>query len=408
MGLWIVILTLTVCESALAFASYAKLDDALEDGSKRQKYAQYLNRAFASRTFCAVGRTIAIVCLFTLLLLPVQSGELGPVLFMGIGAVAMLMAELGGRFIGRKWTTAVLIALLPVLQLFWYLAHPFKKQADGTQQAKGLPIDEKVVDAAMEEIRVAIEDAATEGAIDNEEKEMIEGVLEFEDVELREIMTPRTEMECLEVNTPPRELLEKISQFHHTRLPVYEEIRDRVIGVLHVKDLVPAIADSGDSVPLRDLLRESFFVPETKRALSLLKDFKKRHLQIAVVLDEYGGVTGIVTLEDIMEQIVGELEEGFEAEKIEDRIRILGPGALDVDARLNVSEVNDLFGVYLPEDEGYDTIGGFLMTHFASVPKPGDELNYNGVSMKVLKGNDRQIHRVLLKKQSERDGSEKE
>jgi len=316
-----------------------------------------------------------------------------------IGAALLVAAEMTGRFIGRKWATVALIVLLPPLQCVRVLTLPWRLLAGKTAPAAPPTPNEQVVDAAMEEIRVAIEDAASEGALRADEKEMIEGVLEFEDVELHEIMTPRTEMECIELDTPLPKSIEMAAAFRHSRIPVYEEIRDRVVGILHVKDLLPALAhaEPGKS-SLREIVREPFFVPETKRAVSLLRDFKQKHLQIAIVLDEYGGVTGLVTLEDVMEQIVGELEDGSEAQSVEDRVRVLGPGTLDVDARLNVGEVNDLLAADLPEDEDYDTVGGFMMARFASVPKKGAELRHDRLLLRVLDSDDRRVRRVLLQR----------
>jgi magnesium and cobalt transporter len=397
--LWVIILVLAMAETALAYASGAKLEESIEDAAKRERYVRYLDRSGAARFFCSALRVFVVSALIAILAL---KGEGGPPLLWaqaGGGAVAAAVAEVLGRFVGKRLSTGVLLLLLPVLQISWYLAWPIRA-VSGAEGEAGLPErDEQVVDAAMEEIRVAVRDATTEGAIHADEKDMIEGVLEFEDVQVHELMSPRTEIECVEADTPISEALEILADFHHTRIPAYEELRDRVVGILHVKDLLPVVSNpEQDQTSLRDLMRKPFFVPETKRAVSLLRDFQQRHLQIAIILDEYGGVTGLVTLEDVMEQIVGELEEGFEAENIEDRIRALGGGALDVDARLHVDEVNDLMGANLPEDEDYDTIGGFLMAQFASVPEQDQELRDDGLLLRVLESNSRRVHRVLLQR----------
>ncbi len=408
-ALWLAVLVLAMAESALTFASWAKLEATLERPAVRDRYFRYLDRAGPAKVFCIVGRGMGVVAVVAILAARFggPSGLFAAVLT--VGAAAMIAAELAGRFIGRNWATAVLIALLPPLQAAWFVALPFRllrrKPASGPA-----PIpDEEVVDAAREEIRVAIEDAAKEGAILSDERDMIEGVLEFEDAEVHEIMTPRTEMECLEVDTPLPKAVEMAASYHHSRFPLYERVRDRVVGVLHVKDLLPAAVrpDAGEH-SLRGLMHKPFFVPETKGAVSLLRDFKQQHLQIAVILDEYGGVTGLVTIEDVVEQIVGELEEGFEAEGKQDRIRKLGPGTLDVDARLHVDEVNELLGVNLPEDEGYDTVGGFMMAQFASVPRKGLELRHNGVLLRVLDSDDRRVRRVLLQRLEGEDSERSE
>lgn len=395
-GLWIVILACAMAEAALAFASRAKLEETLESAARRDRYFRYLDRAGPAKVLCAAVRVAALAAMLGVIAARAPEGGYGLAGPMAVGAACAIAAELVGRLVGKRWTTVVLIAALPPLQVVRVLTLPLaplrRKAAAGDANAP----DEQVVDAAREEIRVAIEDAASEGAIRADEKDMIEGVLEFEDVEVHEIMTPRTEMECLDVNTSFEETMAAVAGFHHSRIPVYEGVRDKVVGVVRVKDLPAAAA--GDDASLRELMREPFFVPETKRAVSLLRDFKQRHVHIAIILDEYGGVTGLVTVEDVVEQIVGELEDNPEAATMEERVRTLGPDTVDIDARLRVDEVNDLFDVDLPEEEDYDTIGGFMMASFASVPQEGEELRYNGVLLRVLESDDRQVRRVLLQR----------
>lgn len=405
--LWAVVLVLAMAESALSYASQAKIEESIDDTDKRDRYVRYLDRAGAARFVCAALRALGVSALIAVLAVKANGDRSLLWAHIGGGAGAAAVAEVLGRFIGKRLSTQVLIVFLPVLQLAWFVVWPLRLLSGKEPEEGPMERDEQVVDAAMEEIRVAIRDATTEGAIHADEKDMIEGVLEFEDVQVHELMSPRTDIECIEADLPLDEVLDVLSDFHHTRIPVYEELRDKVVGILHVKDLLPVMAEPGrEDTSLRNLMLKPFFVPETKRAVSLLRDFKQRHLQIAIILDEYGGVTGLVTLEDVMEQIVGELEEGFEAENIEDRIRTLGGGALDVDARLHVDEVNDLMGVDLPEDEDYDTIGGYLMARFASVPEEGEELEYDDLLLRVLESDSRRVHRVLLQRTGPDEASE--
>jgi len=316
-----------------------------------------------------------------------------------LGAVLAALAELVGRFVGKKWSTPVLIALLPPLQAASLLIWPLQLLAGKLRPGPIHAPDEEVIEAAKEEIRVALEDAASEGAIHVDEQEMIKGVLDFRDSEVHEIMTPRTEMECIEVETPMHEVIRIIQGLAHSRIPVIEGVRDRVVGIVHVKDLLPlAGSDQAQEHALRDIMRDPFFVPETKGVRSLLRDFRQQHAQIAIILDEYGGVTGLVTIEDIMEEIVGEIEDEFDREDHESRVREIGPGAIDIDARLPVDEANELLGIALPEDEGYDTVAGFVMERFASVPEKGQELRHDGVLIRVLERDNQRVRRVLLQK----------
>ena len=395
-ALWALVLVLAMAEFALTYGSRAKLEENLEGSSLQDRYVRYLDRSGPAKALCVVGRMCAIVAY--VIILARQTDGVAVYLY---AVVPMAMAEIMGRLLGRSLSTPVLIALLPPLQVAWWATRPFKLRSRAPQDEGAPPPDEHVVDAAIEEIRVAIEDAASEGAIHAEEKEMIEGVLEFEDVEVSEIMTPRTDIECIEVNTPLSEAVHIAGKFHHSRIPVYEDVRDRLLGIVHVKDLLSAAAqpDAGGR-SLRDVMQKPFFVPETKHAQSLLRDFKQHHVQIAIILDEYGGVAGIVTLQDVMEEIIGDVDESESGSKV----RRLGPGTFDVDARTRVEEINELLNIDLPEDEDYDTVGGFVIQRFASVPKKGQEMRYNGVLFRVLDSNDRRVLRVLLQRLAPEEG----
>ena len=399
-ALWLLVVVLAMGESALTFASRAKLEETIDDPQRRERYFRYLEAAGSSGALCVIGRILAVAAVIAILARNAAGRDNILLLHVGIGAAFVSLAELAGRFVGKKWATVVLIVLLPPLRLASFVTAPLHLFAR-SRGVGGGPVtpDEEVVDAAKEEIRVAIEDAASEGALHLDEKEMIEGVLEFRDSEVHGIMTPRMEMESVEVGTPMAEAIRMVQNFLHSRIPVYERVRDNVVGVVHVKDLLPLAASPGPQQPaLRDVMREPFFVPETKGVRSLLREFRQRRAQIAVVLDEYGGVTGLVTLEDIMEEIVGEIEDEFDQEDHESRVVPVGPGAFDVDARLPVDEANELLKIALPEDDSYDTLGGFVMERFASVPRKGQELRYNGILIRVLDSDNQHVRRVLVKK----------
>lgn len=398
-ALWLVVFFLAMAESALTYASRAKLEETIQRPATRNRYFRYLERSGPATAVCVLGRVVAVAAIVTILVTNAPRSGILVLAQAAIGAGLAIVAEMTGRFIGKKWSATTLLVLLPPLQPLSLLIEPlylFTKRLRAN--SSGAP-DEEVVDAAKEEIRVAVEDAASEGAIHTDEKEMIKGVLEFRDSEVHEIMTPRTEMECIEIETPMPEAIRAIQGLAHSRVPVIEGMRDKVAGIVHVKDLLPLTGSGGaQQTTLRDVMRAPFFVPETKGVRSLLRDFKQRHTQIAIILDEYGGVTGLVTIEDIMEEIVGEIEDEFDREGQENRVRIVGPGAIDVDARLPVDEVNALLDIALPEDEDYDTVAGFVVERFASVPQKGQELRHDGVLIRVLESDNQRVRRVLIRK----------
>jgi len=199
---------------------------------------------------------------------------------------------------------------------------------------------------------------------DADEKEMILGVQELGETTVKEVMVPRIDTVFLPIDLGREELLEKVVASGHSRIPVYSDSIDSVVGILYAKDLLRALV-KGPSFSLADLVRKPFFVPESKRIDSLLKEFRRKRVHIAVVVDEYGGVSGIVCLEDIIEEIVGEIQDEFDEER-EDVVR-LGDSSWLCDARANLDDVNRETGLSLPAD-GFDTLGGFVFALFEKIP----------------------------------------
>ena len=206
--------------------------------------------------------------------------------------------------------------------------------------------------------------AEGEAERDADQREMIQGVQELGDTTVKEVMVPRIDTVFLPLSSSREELLEKVVACGHSRIPVYSDTIDSVVGVLYAKDLLRSLV-KGEAFSLADLVRKPFFVPESKRIDSLLKEFRRRRVHIAVVVDEYGGVSGIVCLEDIIEEIVGEIQDEFDEER-EDVVR-LGDSSWLCDARANLDDVNRETGLDLPEDE-FDTLGGFVFALFGKIP----------------------------------------
>ena len=388
--LWAVVLVAALAEAALHFASWAKIEEELEDGGRRARYARYLTAARPAAAFCLLARIAAAAALVALIVLRADAAVPAAI----AAGLLLVLAESVARALGRKWSTPVLLAFLPVLYRLSVPLWPLLRPAQGAAEP-----EQEVVDAAREEIRVAIEDGTVEGALEEEEKEMIEGVLKFGDVDVAEIITPRTDLECLEADTPLPEALSRLQDFHHSRIPLYEGTVDHVVGIVYVRDLLAAISstDGGEPSP-RDVMREPFFIPETKTIGSLLTEFQRRRVQIAVVLDEYGGVTGLVTVEDILEEIVGEIEDEYDQEDHAHRILRRPSGAVEVDGRVRIDEVNELLEIRIDEDEDYDTLGGYVTASFARVPAPGEEILRDGLLMRILQSDRRRVRRVLLQR----------
>jgi CBS domain containing-hemolysin-like protein len=255
-------------------------------------------------------------------------------------------------------------------------------------------------DSFEEEIRTIVTEGHREGLLEEDAREMIEGVIELGDVEVSHVMTPRTEMHMVNVHWPWEQVLEYVIKVGHTRIPVYDKSRDDIVGMLNTKDLLPELAKDADEPrrPLVELLRKPLFVPEAKAVDDLLELFQQTRTHIAIVLDEYGGVSGLVTIEDVLEEIVGEIEDEYDPE-VEEEIRRIDEDVCEALGRAHVEEINELMGFELPEDEDFDTIGGFVFTEFGRVPLAGESITWQDeVSVTVLEATRRRVSRVRLER----------
>jgi putative hemolysin len=246
-----------------------------------------------------------------------------------------------------------------------------------------------------EEFLTELEQHRLEGAVDEEEQEMIENVLELSESTADEIMTPRTDITAVDVNVDLKTLLDTIATAGHTRVPVYKETVDDIVGLVYAKDLLEEIGKDPAEFTLQDKLRKAYFVPETKPLRALLHEFQGQKLHIAVVLDEYGGTAGIVTLEDILEELVGEIADEYE-EAPADTIERIDPDTIELDARTYVDDLNDQFHLALPEEEDYDTVGGFVFTQLGCIPKAGDSFEYQNLRVTILSAEARKINRLRI------------
>jgi CBS domain containing-hemolysin-like protein len=229
---------------------------------------------------------------------------------------------------------------------------------------------------------------------------MIEGVIELGDVAVSHVMTPRTDMHMIPLNTPWEEVVESICDSGHTRVPVYDKSRDDVVGMLYSKDLLPELA-KGAEEPRRSLsalLRTPLFVPETKPVDDLLQLFQKSRTHIAVVLDEFGGVSGLVTIEDVLEEIVGEIDDEYD-QHVESEIQKIDDDVCEALGRAHVDEINSVMGFELPEEEDFDTIGGFVFAEFGRVPAAGESITWrDSLRVTVLEASRRRVNRVRLER----------
>lgn len=237
--------------------------------------------------------------------------------------------------------------------------------------------------------------ADSQEILEPDDREMISRILDLPDKVVREIMVARTDMICLEVNTPGDEVLQTTIACRHTRIPIYEETIDRIIGILHVKDMLDCW-EEGKSINLRELIvdRSPFFTPESKNISELFRELRAHKQHMAIVVDEYGGTAGIVTLENIIEEIVGEIHDEDEMDEQDDYVQ-MDANTYSIDARLNLIELNERLGTEL-DAENIDTIGGFVVDHLGRVPERGTQFTYRGIRFTIFEADERRVRRIHL------------
>ena len=244
-----------------------------------------------------------------------------------------------------------------------------------------------------DEIKAMVDEAGRDEVIEEEEREMIHSIFEFGDTILREVMVPRPDMVAVPHETPLQQVLELILRSGFSRIPVYDGTIDEVVGLAYAKDVLRRLHDGQADKPLTDILRPAQFMPESMRAAECLREMRKRKSHMVIVIDEYGGTSGLVTLEDLLEEIVGEIADEYDRE--EPNIEPLPDGDYRVNARLGIDEVNELLDVELPTPE-WDTLGGLLFILVGEVPREGQEVEFQGLRLRAERVQGRRIGRVRI------------
>jgi len=333
-------------------------------------------------------------------------GELPNAVLLGsslaIGALVLLAVEIWIPWaIVRLWAEPFLFYTWTIWQAVCYLLFPLVLAARFVDvilhRLAGRTPENPDEESIEDDIRTIVTEGHREGLIEEDAREMIEGVIELGDADVSEIMTPRTDMVSMPRSLSWDELIEFVINVGHTRIPVYEKNRDDIVGILVTKDLLPEVAKSPDvpRPPWTALLRDPYFVPETKPIDVLLEEFQKTRTHLAVVLDEYGGVAGLVTIEDVLEEIVGEIIDEYDKDLVEG-IREMDDGLVESLAKVHIDEINERLDLQLPDDREFDTIGGFVFSELGHVPIVGEELVHENVRITVLEASARRIERVRI------------
>jgi putative hemolysin len=316
-----------------------------------------------------------------------------------LSLVAILFGLFVPRSIAARHAQAVVLLLVwplelvtwvtrPLVTLLFYLTQGITRPFGAGPQAR--------TQVTEEEIRALVETGQAQGVLEPKEREMISSIFELGEKEVREVMSPRTDIVALDITTPTTEVLEQITRVGHSRIPVYQGSADEVVGILYVKDVFRRLARGERDLDLRAVLRPAHFVPETKKIDELLREMQKDKLHLAIVVDEYGGTAGLVTIEDLVEEIVGEIRDEYEVEQ--EMVLPVSENEAVMDARVPFEDVRETFELDLEPTEDYDTLGGFITNQLGRFPRSGESVEVAGMRFTVESVEGRRIRRVRVQR----------
>ncbi len=329
----------------------------------------------------SLGSTLGLILAFSIItILHIILGELAP----------------KSMAIQRPVNVTMFVAL--PLQLFYIVFRPIIALLNGMAnlvlKLLGInPVSGPEAHHSSEELQYLLDQGKETGALDLNEHEMIKNVFDFNERVVKNIMVPRTKIFGIELTTPSDEWLDAIMKEGYSRVPVYDDTIDKIVGIVHAKDILPLLV-SKEPLVLNDILRKPYFVPETKKINDLLNELQQKRMQIAIVLDEFGGTAGMVTLEDIVEELVGEIQDEYDEEK--PIVEKVSENEFVVNASASLYDVNEYLPHDLPEDGDYDTISGLVSDVFGKIPEVGERKDFYGYRFTILKKTEQNIESVKL------------
>ena len=415
---FILIVALILCgiasasETAFTSLSRIKLKNLVEEGDKK---AAEIERMLAQpNTFLStilIVNSVAVIVassMATVLALRFTT-SLGELLStVVISLVVLIFCEITPKTAAVQNPLRWARALLPLVRGTAWLLHPivvvlsmitnFLVRMLGGQVKRGPFVTE-------EELRLLVTVGEEEGVLEEEETEMIHSIFEFADTTVREVMVPRIDMVTLESDATVNNAVDIALEGGFSRIPVFEDTIDNIVGVLYTKDMLKQLRDGHENVPIRTLVRAAYYVPETKKLDDLLREIRQRRIHMVIVIDEYGSVAGLVTIEDLVEEIVGDIRDEYDRE--ENLYEKINQYEYIVDAKMSIDEFNELMETEL-ENEDYDTLGGFLYAQLDKIPVPGDTITFDGLTFTVMDTRGRRITKVRVERQHDMDAAKSE
>lgn len=313
-----------------------------------------------------------------------------------ITLILLLLAEVVPKTIGRHSPERTFLILAPPADLALRIIRPFSAGFNWISRLVvallgGVSSGSQSVTEA--EIKELVDAGEKDGAIEESEKQMIHSIIEMGDTRVKEVMVPRVDMVCLDIETPMEEVLETMSREKLSRMPVYENSLDTIVGILHIKNILNSWRRGVKDMRAIEFITMPHFVPETAKVSDLIKEFQMRHLQMAIVVDEYGGTAGLVTMEDLVEEIVGEIKDEYD--EATPLIKKQEDGSYVLDSKVSIDEFNQTFGTSLPTEE-YQTVGGFVLWYLKRMPKKNEVIDYDKLRFTVFEADRKRIYKLVV------------
>nr|WP_307774998.1 hemolysin family protein [uncultured Cetobacterium sp.] len=313
----------------------------------------------------------------------------------------LIFGEITPKIVAKNNSKLVSRAVIRPIYYFGIMMKPFVKILMWTSvlvgRILGIEVKNENIMITEEDLISYVNVGEAEGIIEEEEKEMIHSIVGLGETNAKEIMTPRTSVYAIEGNKTLNDIWEEMVEAGFSRIPVYEDTIDNIIGVLYAKDVLNSLKDKSFDIKVKDLVREAYFVPETKSIIEILKEFKTKKVHIALVLDEYGGTVGVVTIEDLLEEIVGEIRDEFDHEE-EESIKEITENRYEVDAMLDIETINKELGLDLPISEDYESLGGLMMAELGKIASIGDTVEFEDATLIVLEVEKMRVSKVEIQR----------
>ncbi len=393
-------------ETALTAFNRSKLPEIEEKSAYKAKLLKkWIKKPNKMLTAILIGNNIVNILssaiATTVAMRLVGGGEAILIVTALMTVVILIFGEITPKVVAKSYPTMVasfvISVIYPISILFSWLIAVLMFISRVIARLFNIKITDGNLMITEEDIKSFVNVGEQEGIIEEEEREMIHSIFEFGDARVRDVMVPRTTMFAVEGTKTLNDIWNEVIDNGFSRIPVYEESIDNIIGVVYVKDLFNVIREGKLEVEVKNFVRGAYFVPETKPLVEMLEEFKSKHIHIAIVVDEYGGTSGIVTIEDLIEEIVGEINDEFDEDE-EESIKQVGENKFIVDAMLPIDEINDAVGINLNESEDYESLGGYIYSALGRVPEEKDliKLEEEGLELRVLEVDNRRVVKVLI------------